>query len=88
MYGTVVALRAATETHMRRPGLLPRRGVRTWYGVASIPDNVGAPFIAPSTFAINQETYRTVEEGSEVTITYSPHLHYVYSLKLVGEKSA
>ncbi len=92
MRGTVVALRAATETHMRRPGLLPRRGVRTWYGVAVLPDNntgnVGAQFIAPITFAVNQETFKTVEEGTTVTITYTPHLHYVYSLKLAGEKSA
>ena len=88
--GTVVALRAATETHMRRPGLLPRRGTRTWYGIAILPtaytNDTGATRVI--TFAINQEAYRTVEEGTAVTITYSPHLHYVYSLKQADEKSA
>lgn len=88
--GTVVALRAATEAHMRRPGLLPRRGVRTWYGVAILPtthtNDTGATRVI--TFAVNQEAYRTVEEGTEVTITYSPHLHYVYSLRQADEKSA
>ncbi|HLJ33120.1 MAG TPA: hypothetical protein VKU38_05690 [Ktedonobacteraceae bacterium] len=88
--GTVVALRAATETHMRRPGLLPRRGIRTWYGVAILPtahtNDTGATRVI--TFAVNQEVYRTVEEGTEVTITYSPHLHYTYSLKQTDEKSA
>lgn len=85
-----VALRATTEAQMRRPGLLPRRGVRTWYGVAVLPTEnskeTGATYVV--TFAINQETFKTVEEGTAVTITYAPHLHYVYSLKLVGEKSA
>lgn len=90
--GTVVALRAAAETQMRRPGLLPRRGVRTWYGVAVLPcdtteDTKNTVVARIVTFAVNQETYRTVEEGTEVTITCSPHLHYVYSLKHTGETS-
>jgi hypothetical protein len=90
MRGTVVALRAATETHMRRPGLLPRRGVRTWYGVAILPtenaQETGAAHVV--TFAVNQQTFKTVEEDTAVIITFAPHLHYVYSLKLAGEKSA
>lgn len=85
--GTVVALRAATETQMRRPGMLPLRGVRTWYGVAILPtshtNNVGNSGI--TTFAIRQGTYQTVKEGTKVTISYSPHLHYVYSLQQTGE---
>ncbi len=87
--GIVVALRATTETHMRRPGLLPRRGVRTWYGVALHPtsDTEETGIAQVVTFALDRVTYRTVEEGAEVTITYSPHLHYVYSLKDAGEKS-
>lgn len=84
--GTIVALRAATETHMRRPGLLPRRGTRTWYGVALQPtENTGDTAAHVVTFALNSVTYKTVKEGAEVIITYSPHLHYVYSLKHVGE---
>lgn len=89
MSGKIVALRAATETHMRRPGLLPRRGIRTWYGIALLPTNntgdTGTARIV--TFALNAETYRTVKEGAEVTITCSPHLHYVYSLKDAEKKS-
>jgi hypothetical protein len=89
MTGTVVALRAATETHMRRPGLLPRRGVRTWYGIALLPTNYTGDTRTARvvTFALNSETYRTVAEDAEVTITYSPHLHYVYSLKDADKKS-
>ena len=88
--GTIVALRAADETQMRRPGLIPRRGVRTWYGVAVLPiksteNTKHSGAIRVVTFAINQETYQTIEEGTEVTITCSPHLHYVYSLKRTGE---
>ncbi|HVB24645.1 MAG TPA: hypothetical protein VNG51_22095 [Ktedonobacteraceae bacterium] len=94
--GTVVALRAADQTQMRRPGMLPRRGVRTWYGVAVLPDNTtkntgdikNSGIARVVTLAVNQETFRTVEEGATVTITCSPHLHYVYSLKHTGETSA
>ena len=90
MSGTIVALRAANETQMRRPGLLPRRGVRTWYGVALLPDNTtentkDKEVARAITFAVNQEAYRTLEEGTAVTVIYSPHLHYVYSLKHTGE---
>ncbi|HLX41013.1 MAG TPA: hypothetical protein VKR42_10780 [Ktedonobacteraceae bacterium] len=92
MSGTVVALRAANETQIRRPGLLPRRGVRTWYGVAILPGDTieqtkNGGFARVVTFAVNQAIYRTIAEGTHVLITYSPHLHYVYSLQHAGEQS-
>jgi hypothetical protein len=35
------------------------------------------------TFRISYETYRSLEEGTLVSITYSPHLHFVYKLERV-----
>ena len=78
--GTILALRAATETQMRRPGLMPRRGVRTWYGVA-LSNDAGRIL----TFAVNETMFRGLAEGSTITITSSPRIHYVYSLEQVRE---
>lgn len=85
--GTIVALRDTSEMQMRRPGLLPRRGIRTWYGIAILPaqDTRDRESSEITTFAINRETYQTVREGIAITLSYSPHLHYVYSLRQTGE---
>ncbi len=87
MSGTLVALRDTSETQMRRPGLLPRRGVRSWYGIAVLPaqeiHETGSSGI--TTFAVNREIYQAVREGITVTLSYSPHLHYVYSVQQIGE---
>ena len=79
--GTIIALRAATEMQMRRPGLMPRRGVRTWYGVALSTSDTGRVMA----FAVTETMYRGLKEGESITITYSPHIHYVYSLEQVRE---
>ena len=79
--GTIIALRAATETQMRRPGLMPRRGVRTWYGVA-LSSNDTENIL---TFAVNETMFRGLVEGVTVTITSSPCIHYVYSLEQARE---
>ena len=79
--GAIIALRAATETQMRRPGLMPRRGVRTWYGIALSTSDTGRVM----TFAITETMYRGRKEGEIITIICSPHIHYVYSLEQVRE---
>ena len=79
--GTITALRAAPETQMRRPGLMPRRGVRTWYGIALSTSDTGRGM----TFAVTETMYRGRKEGEIITITCSPHIHYVYSLEQIRE---
>ncbi|MHB8596981.1 MAG: hypothetical protein ACYDER_09230 [Ktedonobacteraceae bacterium] len=73
-----------------QPGIMPRNALLiggSFSLVALLFISLGGA-VHIVTFAVNQETYQTVEEGTVVTIIYTPHLHYVYSLKLVGEKSA
>jgi len=83
MTAKVVGKRAAVRTAARRgtnrPGLLPQFS-RSWYGVALEPIDEDATQ-QTMTFSISYETYRSVEEGTLVSITYSPHLHYVYKLE-------
>jgi hypothetical protein len=83
MTAKVVGKRAAVRTVARRgtnrPGLLPQFS-RSWYGVALDPIDEDATQ-QTMTFSISYETYRSLEEGTLVSITYSPHLHYVYKLE-------
>ena len=83
MMAKVVGKRAAVRTVARRgtnrPGLLPQFS-RSWYGVALDPIDEDATQ-QTMTFSISYETYCSVEEGTLVSITYSPHLHYVYKLE-------
>ncbi len=83
MTAKVVGKRAAVRTVARRgtnrPGLLPQFS-RSWYGVALDPIDEDAAQ-QTMTFSISYETYRSLEEGTLVSITYSPHLHYVYKLE-------
>ena len=77
--GKRAAVRAVARRGTNRPGLLPQFS-RSWYGVALDPidDNAAQQTM---TFSISYETYRSLEEGTLVSITYSPHLHYVYKLE-------
>src|SRR6266704_574746 len=83
MTAKVVGKRAAVRTVARRgtnrPGLLPQFS-RSWYGVALDPIDEDATRQI-MTFSISYETYRSLEEVTLVSITYSPHLHYVYKLE-------
>ncbi len=77
--GKRAAIRAMVRRGTNRPGLLPQFS-RSWYGVALDPidEDATGQII---TFSISYETYRSLEEGTLVSITYSPHLHYVYKLE-------
>jgi len=90
MTARVVGKRAAVRTAARRgtnrPGLLPQFS-RSWYGVALEPIDENATQ-QTMTFSISYETYRSVEEGTQVSITYSPHLHYVYKLERASSAPA
>jgi len=77
--GKRAAIRAMARRGTNRPGLLPRFS-HSWYGVALDPVNEDAT-LQIMTFSISYETYRSLEEGTLVSITYSPHLHYVYKLE-------
>lgn len=80
--GYVVALRAARQTTTRTPGLLPRT-TNIWYGVAVQAENVSRDAGVPEllTLGIRREIYEQLQRGHKVQITYSPHLHHLYSLK-------
>lgn len=85
MTAKIVGKRAAVRTVARRgsnlPGLLPQFS-HSWYGVALDPiESTAAQQIM--TFSIDYETYRSLEEGTPVRITYSPHLHYVHALEKI-----
>lgn len=77
--GKRAAIRAMARRGTNRPGLLPQFS-HSWYGVALDPINEDAT-LQIMTFSISYETYRSLEEGTLVSITYSPHLHYVYKLE-------
>jgi hypothetical protein len=76
--GKRAAVRAVARRGTNRPGLLPQFS-RSWYGVALDPIDEDS-MQRTMTFSISYETYRPLEEGMRVSITYSPHLHYVYKL--------
>ena len=75
----VAGLHTTQQTRLARPGIT-RPISRTSYSVA-------LQELEPSTaeeiqrFRIKESIYRTLHVGDVVRIVYSPHLHYVYSLK-------
>ncbi|MFL5625423.1 MAG: hypothetical protein ACJ788_07480 [Ktedonobacteraceae bacterium] len=80
--GKVVGLRASVATRRRSAGLVPH-APRPWYGVAlQFTDGAGEQQV--TTFALSQERYMSLHEGDTVTITYSPHVHYVFALDQVS----
>ncbi|HLZ80856.1 MAG TPA: hypothetical protein VKP04_04430 [Ktedonobacteraceae bacterium] len=79
MTAEVVGLRAAVQTRPGRPGLYPRP-FRTWFGVALRPvGKTGEGQVM--TFAISEEAHNSLRKGEILHITYSPHLHYIYSME-------
>lgn len=79
---TVVALRAARQTTTRTPGLLPRT-THIWYGVALQIAQAEATTPEILTFGLRQELHAELRHGNHVEITYSPHLHHLYTLKVL-----
>ncbi|HEY6539873.1 MAG TPA: hypothetical protein VIZ18_03005 [Ktedonobacteraceae bacterium] len=91
--GRVLALRATQRTHLphqRRagpahPGLTPRLG-RAWYGmVVETLTPASQRDIVP--FAISEEQHGGLQEGEIVAVTYSPHLHYVRSIRPIENEA-
>ena len=86
----VIATRAATgSTNRNRPGVM-RGNPRSWYGVALLPVNeehFGYKKHPVLTFSISEERYQSIQEGMQVQIVYSPHLHYVYTLTELSDES-
>ena len=90
--GRVLALRATQRTGLSRqrrasathPGLTPRLG-RAWYGIAieTLTPDSQQDIV---TFAISEEQHRGLQEGQQVAVTYSPHLHYVRSISSTGNE--
>ena len=83
LIGKVVGLRASVPTRKGRSGLVPH-AARPWYGVAIHTSGVAGEQQV-TTFALNQERYRSLHEGDTVKIIYSPHVHYVFTLEQVHE---
>jgi hypothetical protein len=81
----IVGLRSSKQTRSAQPGLTSRI-FRSSYTLALEPvDSSTSSDVM--TFNINEEMYRSLREGALVQITYSPDLHYVYTLKQVDESS-
>ncbi|HEY0755925.1 MAG TPA: hypothetical protein VGD98_18350 [Ktedonobacteraceae bacterium] len=79
---TVIATRAARQTTNRTPGLVPRT-THIWYGVALQTEQSATTSPEILTFAVRQELYEELLRGTCVEITYSPHLRYLYALKVL-----
>jgi hypothetical protein len=75
----VVDKRASAKTRTARPGFTGR-GSRPWYGLALLPLEEHMTQHA-STFSVNEETWARIQNGTHVEVSYSPHLHYVYSIQ-------
>ena len=84
MTARVVGLRAATSSDTRRTGMMPVPS-RSWHGVALWPVAVD-PGISRRVipFSISEHTHALLHEGDRVEITYSPNMHYVYSIYSVS----
>ena len=92
--GRVLALRSMQQTRQPRqrlgvathPGLTPRLR-RAWYGMAI---ETLAPVSSQdiTTFAVSAEQHSQLQEGQNIMITYSPHLHFVRSISPIEEEPA
>lgn len=78
----VVALRAARQTTTRSPGLVPRT-THIWHGVALQIEQDASATPEILTFGIHQELHAELQRGNRVEITYSLHLHHLYTLKVL-----
>lgn len=79
---TIVALRAARQTTNRGPGLIPRV-THIWHGVALQLETDAHLTSEVLTFGIRQELHEQLRRGTRVEVCYSPHLRYLYTLKVL-----
>jgi hypothetical protein len=79
--GHIVALRVARQTTARTPGLVPRT-THTWHGIALQVEDASPGSAEPAilTFGVREEMYRAFKRGDHVRVTYSPHLHHLYTI--------
>jgi hypothetical protein len=85
--GQIVGLRSP-PTRLRRsslPGLTPRIG-RSWYGVALDVSDAKPPF-KPRIFRISEERFSSLRHYTFAEVIFSPHLHFVQSIKQVEQRS-
>ena len=78
----VVALRTSRQTTTRSPGLVPRT-TNIWHGVALQIEQTSTSTPEILTFGIRQELHEELQRGNRVEVIYSPHLHYLYTLKVL-----
>jgi hypothetical protein len=78
----VVARRVARQTTARGPGLVPR-ATQNWHGVALQLENGSTLTPELLVFNVRQEQHEGLQRGQRVEITYAPHLHHLYTLKLL-----
>jgi hypothetical protein len=78
----VVARRIARQTTARGPGLVPR-ATQNWHGVALQLENAHGLTPELLIFSVRPEQHEGLQRGQQVEITYSPHLHHLYTLKML-----
>ena len=78
----VVARRLARQTTARGPGLVPR-ATQNWHGVALQLENARGLTPHLLIFSVYPELHEGLQRGQRVEITYSPHLHHLYTLKIL-----
>jgi hypothetical protein len=77
---TVVGKRNLLTGQNSRPGRTHLSKGRAWYGLALRPATTQKEQKI-LTFSVKEENFSAVDEGDQIQIRYSPHLHYVYALK-------
>ena len=83
MTARIVGLRSSKQTRAPQPGITSRF-FRPSYTLALEPVDSSA-LRDVATFIIKEELYRSLRVGAIIQVTYSPNLHYVYTLKQVDE---
>lgn len=87
LHAKVVARRTtAVDALAKRPpqpGMM-RVGARSWYGLILLPVESDSSQHT-LTMNVSQEQYAMVQEGEHVQISYSPHLHYLYTIEHVQD---
>lgn len=78
MTARVVDKRATAQTRTARPGFTGR-GSRPWYGLALRPlDENGMGHVY--TFSVSEDVWARTRVDTQVKVTYSPHLRYMYEV--------
>jgi hypothetical protein len=82
MYARVVARRAVERQRSGRAGATPHSSTAPWYGLALLPvEGTMSTTARPLTFSVSPTLYQRACAAESVLLTYSPHLHYVYTLE-------